>query len=204
MRRYIAQGTCGAIITGSRQIRIEGSSAQTTIIDCMGQNRHFTLSGGSTLSLARIQLVNGSPAQGDEGGSIYAQGKSKVILENVVVSDAEANTGGAIYAIEETEVSITGSSVIKDSTADNGGCVYVGGNSAVYISGNGELRNCKATENSGGVHAVSSGVQFSDFAKATGCRATANGGVVSLVGDGGALTIGGQVQFSGNAAGRLM
>ncbi len=54
---------------------------------------------------------------------------------------------------------------------------------------------------SGGVHAVSSGIQFSDFAKATGCRATANGGVVSLMGDSGALTIGGQVQFTGNAAG---
>ncbi len=200
VRRYAAQGTCGALISGSRQIHIEGSGSQTTILDCMGQSRHFSVVGGATLSLSKIQLVNGR-AQGQEGGSIYASGKSKVILENVVLSDAEAALGGAVYATEGTEVSITGNTVIKDSRADDGGCVYIAGNSAIYISGNGELRNCRAMQDSGGVHAVSSGVQFSDFAKATGCRATANGGVVSLVGDSGALTVGGQVQFTGNAAG---
>ncbi len=35
MRRYAAEGTCGAIISGARQIRIEGSGSQVRMIACM-------------------------------------------------------------------------------------------------------------------------------------------------------------------------
>jgi hypothetical protein len=202
VRRYSAKGTCGAAISGSRSLRIEGSGVLTTILDCEKTGRHFTIADGFKLFLSDIQLVNGL-AEG-HGGSIHAKNTSKIILTDVVISDSEAEAGGVVYAEEGTQVSVTGTSVLKDSHAAQGGCLYIQQGCSVYLSGYAELRNCRAREDSGGVHAVSSSVQFADMAKATGCRATGSGGVVTMVGDQAAVTVGGQVEFSSNAAGSLV
>jgi hypothetical protein len=198
--RYSANGTCGTIISGSSNIFIQGSGAQSTVLDCMNAGRHFKVEDNSKIRLANIKLINGKDEQ---GGSILALGHSQVVWENTVISNSEAAAGGAIYAADGTRVTLIGRSVIQDARADEGGCVYMKDNCETSLSGYAELRNCLATQNSGGIHAASSSIEFVDFAKATRCRATESGGVASFPYGNGSLFISGQASFSFNAAGPL-
>jgi hypothetical protein len=202
--RYFAEGTCGAIISGSRQVKIEGSGMQSTVIDCRAIDRHFVVEGQSRLLLSKIQLTYGKMS-GGQGGCIRASNQSQVILDDVFISNCEAQSGGALYAEQQTEVILMGNSVVRDCLSDeDGGCLYITGDGTALIAGTSELTSCRASRNSGAIHAFSSSVQFSDFAKATSCRATVSGGVATIAGTSGALVVGGQTQFVSNAAGKYL
>lgn len=62
---YAGAVACGVQVVDGRNITLVGASgAMSTIIDCQESNRHFDVSGGSTVNLISLTLMKGTSGQG--------------------------------------------------------------------------------------------------------------------------------------------
>jgi len=76
-------------------LRIEGSSAETTVVDGGGLDRVLEIHSGGTRATIAGMTIRGGDAAGYLGGGIYARGA--VTLERVVLRNNTAGLGGGLF-----------------------------------------------------------------------------------------------------------
>jgi M6 family metalloprotease-like protein len=137
-----------------------GGSASDTVIDAGMAGRIFNLTGGFSLDIDNLTLLNG-----------YTNGIN--------------NNGGAMNAVfSGSTITITSSSVFN-SSAYNGGAIYAGSGSTVSIISS-SITNCRAVGNGGAISATFSNLTISDsviydsFASYDGGAIDSYGGNISL------------------------
>ena len=90
----------------------------------------------SSLMVKNVHVVNGTAAQ--DGGAFYLKGRSRAIITRSVIDGGKAagsdraisdGSGGGIY-VEDSDLTLTNSTVVRSSAGDRGGamCVMNGGN----------------------------------------------------------------------------
>ena len=91
-------------LTININLKVIGSGAQTTIFDGGAVNTVVAISGGSSVTLSKLTVRNGSA---NRGGGIYNAGALKVAA-SIVTGNAARFGGGGIY--------YTGTLLINNST----------------------------------------------------------------------------------------
>jgi hypothetical protein len=221
----IAGGTinfgCSGTITFGNQLTITNNvtineNGNTVFFDGGGTRRHFTVNAGASLTLNDFTLQNGN--SGVEVGSIYNNGSLTVNgvtfdsnatsyeggaignfgtlnVTNSIFTGNLARSGGAIFSMGGTSVTISGSTFTSNSTTMTGG--------ALNIDGLMTVTNSTFTGNSsptgGAIYAAFAGSGTITNSIFNANTATINGGGIAVLA-GYALTIDGGSTFTGNTA----
>ncbi|EOD38004.1 hypothetical protein EMIHUDRAFT_200377 [Emiliania huxleyi CCMP1516] len=127
------------------------SSGEGATLDGRGQTGLFYLSGGCSLTLRGLTLVNGrvDGRMDGGGGVVHAYGAGDVEIIDSTVRDCSAGEygdggGGVVYAEGSGAVSIIGSTVSGCSARyGGGGVIYADGSGAVSIIGS-TVSGCSA------------------------------------------------------------
>ncbi len=128
-------------------VAIDGAGAGKTIIDGGGVTDLFEVEEEATLKLKGVTVRHGS---GEEGGGIETDGDDILIVEESAIEDNHAEyDGGGIYANEFSKIVIK-DSTIDHNSADNGGGVYANFDSSVAVSDSTIEDNTAAREDGGG------------------------------------------------------
>jgi uncharacterized repeat protein (TIGR01451 family) len=162
-------------------------AAYPTTLDAEGGGHVAYLTGGGTVVLENLRLVNGWVA--GHGGGIYEGGVALTLSETIVYSNS-ASFGGGVYVSNGT-ATLDGGQIISNSATWDGGGLYIGSGS-VTLDGGQILSNTASF--GGGVAVISSSAAFTQTGGSTIAHnsVTANGGGV-LVDHGRATMSGGQV-----------
>lgn len=165
--------------------------------DNVGDTRIFVINGQATIS--GLTLTTGNAGEGGAGGAIYANPSSALVITNSVVSNSDADRGGAIaagrageteegpfkYQANQASVTITNSE-IRDNRALTGG----GGGGALSVSGalsvtRSEIANNR-TSGSGGAIDLPFGRADLDVVDSviSGNSATGDGGGIAIDSEG--------------------
>ncbi|MBQ0101250.1 MAG: hypothetical protein KBT31_00450 [Firmicutes bacterium] len=155
---------------GDSLITVDASSTLTVCQGAIIENNISDSDGGAVFSLGTVIMQNGTISNcrsAGKGGAIYCEGK--LTLNGGKISSVSASEGGAVYGNEKSEIMLTGTEILSAS-AENGGAVFSSGKvilsassisgseakngGAFYISGEfdvagGQMLNCKASENGG-------------------------------------------------------
>ena len=184
---------------GKDRLLLEGSGKNITIdlagydVDMKrtskGSTKHvFEAKGGATLTIK--DSVGGGKITGgweDNGGGIYVNTNSKVILDGVTVSGNKAGTdGGGIYVRGTLEM--TNTTVSNNTAGDTGGGIYV------YTSGDFTLTDSVITGNSATKTGGGINMHLKSDSTISGCQITNNtagtyGGGIRMDAEGKTLTI---------------
>ncbi|EOD26646.1 hypothetical protein EMIHUDRAFT_236694 [Emiliania huxleyi CCMP1516] len=118
------------------------SSGEGATLDGQGETRLFYLSGGCSLTLRGLTLVN---ARAAFGGVVYANRAGDVEIIESVVRDSAGDWGGVVSAYDSGAVSITSSDVSGCSAGDWGGVVYAWNSESLSIAGVDFINNSAST-----------------------------------------------------------
>lgn len=134
--------------TGNRNIKLNGKpitvrsidpsdpqSVNTTVIDCEGEGRGFTLYRGENAdsTIAGLTITNGYALL---GGAIYCYNNSSPSITNCVIITNSAVLGGAIASTNsEGHPNITNCTITANSALAGGGAIYCNGGSP-------KIKNC--------------------------------------------------------------
>lgn len=112
------------------EVTIRGNGRDQTIIDAGNHSRAFRLiptDAPQTIKLEDLSLQNGNSPEA--GGAIYApledQGPIILELDNVVIQDSRASSGGAIYTDHFIWVKIQNSLLQRNTASNSGGALSV-------------------------------------------------------------------------------
>lgn len=108
----------GSIALGGRELPLSGPGRSLALeggcapapcaIDAGGLSRHFTVSRGASLSLARLTLANGATAL--HGGSALVRSAGSLSARDVSFEGASSGLdGGAVFAVAGAAVALTNS-----------------------------------------------------------------------------------------------
>ncbi|EOD21749.1 hypothetical protein EMIHUDRAFT_207811 [Emiliania huxleyi CCMP1516] len=168
--KLLSQISCGSDI----KVTV-ASSGEGATLDGQKQTGLFYLSGGCSLTLRGLTLVNGRT---DNGGVVYAYQAGDVEIIDSTVRDCSAgNHGGVVWARYSGAVSLIGSNLTSCSAGSIGGVVYAEGSGAVSIIDL-DVSDCSASYIGGVVYAYDSGAVSIINSDVSGCSAGNNGGVV--------------------------
>ncbi len=132
------------VIDGSGQITIDaGNSSRIFLTQAAGSLM-------SSVSLVGLRLTNGSEPAGD-GGAIEVQGVDEFILDEVVITDSEADVGGAVSFNGNVEVIISNSTFDGNTASSQGGAIRVNGGSRPMTISSSTFSNNVATGEGGGL-----------------------------------------------------
>ncbi len=151
-----------------------GGDRNNTIIDAQGADRIFNVSGTPTFLLQNLTLRNGRVA--GDGGAIYIDGGTIVLVSSTIENCSADGDGGAIYALPAASpfgsVFLVYSSITRCSSGSAGGAVAaIGANILVFDS---TISFCSAM--GGGAIAASSGSVLLAYSRIDSCTASIIGG----------------------------
>ena len=107
-------------ITISKNVNIQGTSRDSTVINAQDKGRIFTLNYGKSLTLNSLTLTNGHTS--DNGGAVYVN-HGKLGSTNVKYIGNNANgLGGVIYS-SHSELNLAGNR-LESNRAFRGGAIY--------------------------------------------------------------------------------
>ena len=130
-----------------------------------GDNKHvFEAKGGATLTIKNGTIKGG---WANNGGGIYVNTDSKVILDHVTVTGNKAGTdGGAVYVKGTLEM--TNSTLSQNSAGDTGGAIYVTTDGSFTLTDSVITQN-NATKTGGGIN-----MHLKSDSTISGCQITYN------------------------------
>ena len=130
-----------------------------------GDNKHvFEAKGGATLTIKNGTIKGG---WANNGGGIYVNENSKVILDGVTVTGNKAGTdGGAVYVRGTLEM--TNSTLTQNSAGDTGGGIYVSTTGDFTLTDSVITQN-NATKTGGGIN-----MHLKSDSTISGCQITYN------------------------------
>ena len=151
-----AAGTSSGVITLSSQLTIQGTSSQRSIIVIEGGNytisgndstRIFLVQGRGRLTLNNLTITNG---YADAGGAIKVNSGGALSVNNSTIqnSEAHATDGGGIMC-DSCTGSVTNSVIANNDATDDGGGLYSSGTLTVTSS---IVRNNTAVDDGGGIY----------------------------------------------------
>ena len=118
------------------------SSFRNVVIDCLGMERHFNISG-SNVTIEGLLLIKGTSTTGD-GGCILIHGNQTIVRDSRFIDCVAAKHGGAISVSSvKAQVSLEGVSILRSEAALGGG---------VWSRGLLDLVNCTLTFNNARLH----------------------------------------------------
>ena len=190
--------------SGEDRLLLEGSGKNVTVdlagftvdMKCTskGNTKHvFEAKSGATLTIKNGTIKGG---WADNGGGIYINTDSKVILDGVTVSNNKAGTdGGGIYVKGTLET--TNTTVYNNTAGDTGGGIYV------YTSGDFTLTDSVITGNSATKTGGGINMHLKSDSTISGCKITSNtagdiGGGIRMDAEGKKLTIKEDTQIDHN------
>lgn len=125
------------------EVSIAGVGEDATA-DGMGVTQLFTMINAS-LHLTNMTISNGAGQEAGGGGGMSAA-RSHITLSMATFVNNSANTGGALLAIDNSDVSCVKSIFFSENTAaTSGGALYLGGNSRFSCTGQSTFFNNSAT-----------------------------------------------------------
>ena len=121
-----------------------------TVIDAADLDRVFHIHPGATLTLVNIHITNGRG--GGLGGAILIDGGT-LNLQNSTVSNSLAfdGAGGGIYAMTNSVINMTNSTLTGNTSEDHAGGMFVEGGSVVQITNSTITNNNSNTGLCGGI-----------------------------------------------------
>jgi|GEM_PF-1746682 len=173
-----------------------------TITGCSATNSggaiHASFASAITLSDGTISLCDGSL-----GGAVYLNGQADLEpvlnLAGTDILQCSANTGGAVYTLTESTISMTSGIIDTCTAVTNGGGFYLNGQTGAMISLNisgGTISNCGAGQYGGGVYVTG---MYTTITMSGGsfdtCHAGYGGGIAC---DNAAVTLQSAVRFRSN------
>ncbi len=177
---------------------ITGNGPEHTIIDAAGIDRVFDVWNGAILELRNLSVVGGltSTEEGINGGGIRVNNNSRLILNNVNISNNDAEGwGGAIFNDSRLtdSLTITNSTLSANSADDGAGIFTFGGGSFnnVTISSN------QAAQIAGGIYLSGTDILLRQVTVASNSANQAGGLYVS---SGGTLTLANSLLGDNSAA----
>jgi len=157
-------------------IRSGGSGA---VLDGLGRSRLFSLSGGCSLTLQGLALVNGDSESG--GGVIQGVGAGNVELSSCVVKTSTSRAdGGAISLVRSGSLNLIGSSIAGTAAGRDGGGIAMAESGELTLSNSSSIADCTAGRNGGGIAMTQSGDFSLTDSAVTNNAANLSGGGVSF------------------------
>ncbi len=164
-------------ITG--ELTIDGNGAGSTIIEGFSDDsdRLFEVRSGATVTLSGLSLRLSQPALA--GGAIH--NRATLIVDSCEFADnvADGATGGAIYSISSTTLSITNTVFDGNSAGGHGGAINSSG--VTTLSGV-TFNNNVAGDQGGAVYISPNGTLDMDASVVVGGQATNDGAGLALFG----------------------
>ena len=126
----ISEGTEVVIDSGKEiTIQSEAGDRAITVIDGASSHRLFNISGGASVTFKDLEMRNGKPNNGTDGGAVQANGVESLTFKNCHVHTNEASSGGGLFVKDTATVTIENSvfeqnSVNELSISGGGGGVY--------------------------------------------------------------------------------
>lgn len=187
-----------------------GGDATFTLCDCKGEgkiahveNSDSTGAGVSLNNTARKQqafiMYNGCITQ-NKGSGVYLYQDTSFTMYGGSITKNNADKygcGGGVYVHSEATFTMSGGEITKNQ-ADYGGGVYVGSETANFTMSGGSITGNHANNSGGGIYSNSDNISIyggSVTDNSVTKRGKAGGIYVS---DSGTLTVGGNVNISGN------
>ena len=137
-------------------------------IDGNGLTRLLAVTGGATLTLKDLTLINGNQARG-YGGGVFAQ-NANLNIEGCTFKDNNAASYGAVFTYGTSSLKVK-DSVFEGNTAGDGSAITSYGNSLEVI--NCDFLDCTATNNGGAIYTLSGA-----NTKISGCNFISNEGSI--------------------------
>ena len=158
----------------SLEIRSRGVGAT---LDGQRRSRLFSLSGGCSLTLRGLTLVNGYSENG--GGAIQGTGAGSLKLADSSIKDSESGEdGGGIAMAESGDVELERSSLSGCRAKGDGGGISIRQSGALALTDSSSIADCSAGANGGGIAMAESGkLSLSDSAVTSSTAERRGGGV---------------------------
>ncbi len=121
-----------------------------TTLDGVGSGRGVLITGTVDVTLDNLHFVNGI---GGDGGAIYASQSNQITITNSTIQSSQAITNGGGIAIEDTTAVVLNNNQVLSNTAGNiGGGLYLNNNGQVTITAGTVLSNTAGS--GGGLYAI--------------------------------------------------
>ncbi|MFN8377756.1 MAG: Ig-like domain-containing protein [Anaerolineae bacterium] len=173
---------------------IEGNGATIKMIGTQGV---LELWANTNATLNNLTLTNGY--NNFQGGALFTDVGSTLILTNSTLTNSKANQGGGIYirgtSATLTNVTITNNQNIAGSSTIAGGGVYIEHDSAMTIN-NSVISGNETSDQGGGIFVNGTGSLILNNSTVSGNTAAVGGGILN----GGSSTLNSST-INGNAAG---
>lgn len=144
---YTGAGNRGIDFGGVDLVLLSEGGAESTVIDCEGENRGFKFHSGETAAslVSGFTIRNGwAPPEGqspylENGGGIYCLGSSPTLTNCSITGNSADNYGGGIYCDQSSSSMLTNCTIVGNTAESGGGldCSY----------GEPMLTNCTIAEN---------------------------------------------------------
>jgi len=175
-------------ITLNKNMTIKGESQTGTIITGTDTNWIFYIPDGINVTIINIMLTHGnaSTACGNNGGTIYNDGKLTV-KNCAFTSNTANNAAGAIFNSNTGTLTVTGSTFTGNNATNYGGAVYNYGNSTITSSNftdntaNGTSGRGGAIFNIGGTLTITNSNFMYNTAKGSSGGAIDNSGALTII-----------------------
>lgn len=119
---YVAAGTYELSSTWSAgEVRILGTGLSDTTLAAATDDRHLTVTGGSTVTIDGVTLSGGAPLTGDGGAVDVSNGT--LILRNSEVRDNIAPSDGGAIVVANGTLTVSDTRFTLNSAGDDGGAV---------------------------------------------------------------------------------
>ncbi len=200
----IPAGTYTESLTLSKPVSLTGVNSATTIIHALANQRVLTVTGAT---ISNSVVISGLTFTGGDirgmsgycpescGGGILLQNAAQPLIQNVIIADNHADSGGGVHA--ETPLTLSSVIFFNNSASGAGGGMYANG--ALTLSNTEFVSN--ATNSSGGGVLNAGGLTCLDC-RFVGNSATYLGGGASIyVYDNGGTSSIVNTDFVSNSAG---
>lgn len=127
-----------------RDVTIQGSGAKKTTIQAAatpiaGNNRIFTISGGTMVTLTAVTLRHGNPGETEPGGAIQILPAADVTIEDSAIAANRGGQSGGAIQLQSATLSISNSEISENISAQIGVNTFGGGIAVQADSGDAVL-----------------------------------------------------------------
>jgi hypothetical protein len=142
---------------GGKRLTVQSSDgSESTIIDCEGAGRAFSITAGLPVTISGLTIANGFAPS---GGAFFIWDSAPVIQRNVI-RGCRATRGGAIYCGTAT-IALIQDNVIEENDADYGGGLLCEDWSRSQVLAN-TIRGNSAVVEGGGIYDNGGAMLFED------------------------------------------
>ncbi len=152
----------------TQDIQITGLQGNVITLDGNNVTRHFAITGGQTVTISNLTLVNGNASP---GGSINLANGNLTIVNSMLINNNSAGNGGAIDNNAASTLTLINSTLSNNTTGNFGGAINNPGTLTIrnsILSGNATGNDGGAITNLGGTLDIANSVVINNTAQNCG------------------------------------